>query len=98
MKIKLNITPKRQGSRIGPDLTPDTMDQLNSTGITKRLAVSAVNSIYDPLGLLSPLTARYKVLLRELNKCGSLDWDDPVPQELSTHFITELKNLVLTFT
>ena len=33
--------------------------------------------------------------MRKLNKVGSLDWDDPVPEELLNYLISELKNLVL---
>ncbi len=41
---------------------------------TKRNIVSIVGRFYDPLGFLSPVVIRFKVLFQEL--CTSkLDWD-----------------------
>ena len=39
-------------------------------------------SVYDPLGLLSPITVRLKIELRTLYKHElNLGWDDPIPHE-----------------
>ncbi|XP_057699895.1 uncharacterized protein LOC130920590 [Corythoichthys intestinalis] len=45
---------------------------------TKRGILSTVNSLYDPLGFVSPITVQGKALIREftLEPC---DWDDPLP-------------------
>ena len=56
-------------------------DQIDSAALTLRITTSQVYRIYDPLGLLSPVTVKYKLLLQELTMCG-LDWDDPVPEDL----------------
>nr|XP_054607369.1 uncharacterized protein LOC129167170 [Nothobranchius furzeri] len=47
---------------------------------TRRGALSTVNSIFDPLGLLAPVTIEGKSLLRECSadKC---DWDTPLPED-----------------
>ena len=54
---------------------------------TKRIILSQVNSIYDPLGLAGPFTVRAKILMRELwgieNKLG---WDDPTPERYKQHW------------
>ena len=48
---------------------------------TKRHVVSIVGKFYDPLGFLSPVIVRFKVLFQEL--CGSkIDWDQPLSGEL----------------
>ncbi|KAJ8049254.1 hypothetical protein HOLleu_01926 [Holothuria leucospilota] len=43
--------------------------------LTKRKCLSVMNSVFDPLGLLSPVTVRAKILLRDLWGKG-LDWDE----------------------
>ncbi|XP_033099500.1 uncharacterized protein LOC117103114 [Anneissia japonica] len=43
--------------------------------LTKRKCLSATNAIYDPLGLLSPVTVKAKILLRRLWG-KKLEWDD----------------------
>ncbi|XP_054867909.1 uncharacterized protein LOC129347292 [Amphiprion ocellaris] len=46
---------------------------------TRRGVLSTVNSIFDPLGMLAPVTIEGKHLLREFcaDKC---DWDAPLPE------------------
>ena len=49
--------------------------------VTKRKISSVVNSIYDPMGLLTPFTVKSKIILRKLwASSPKLDWDDPVPE------------------
>ena len=45
---------------------------------TKRGILSTVSSLFDPLGLVSPVILAAKVLMQRLWKQG-LGWDDPVP-------------------
>ncbi|MGH0125412.1 UNVERIFIED_CONTAM: hypothetical protein FKN15_068962 [Acipenser sinensis] len=47
---------------------------------TRRGVLSTVNSLYDPLGFVAPVTIQGKALLRELTLETS-DWDSPLPQE-----------------
>ncbi|XP_060757456.1 uncharacterized protein LOC132868527 [Neoarius graeffei] len=47
---------------------------------TRRGVLSTVNSLYDPLGFVSPVTIQGKALLREL-ATDSPDWDAPLPTE-----------------
>ncbi|XP_076857275.1 uncharacterized protein LOC143511532 [Brachyhypopomus gauderio] len=49
---------------------------------TKRGVLSTINSLYDPLGFVAPVTIRGKSLLRELTLNGT-DWDSPLPQDKS---------------
>ena len=50
--------------------------------ITLRICLSVVNSIYDPLGLVVPVTIRLRVAFRDLFRPGlNLSWDDPIPAE-----------------
>jgi len=54
---------------------------------TKRGIVSAVNSLYDPLGIACPITLQGRLLQRQFlsdasaREVRALDWDDPLPAE-----------------
>ena len=74
---------------IGWDMQSDTLEinlskvsnlDLNPGLPTKRTILSTLASIFDPLGLVSPVLVSPKVLFQEM--CiESLNWDDPLPQE-----------------
>ncbi|XP_034836290.2 uncharacterized protein [Maniola hyperantus] len=59
---------------------------------TKREALSAVMSIFDPLGLLSHFTITAKIILQSLWRL-QVGWDEPVPTEIADDFSAWLKNL-----
>ena len=46
---------------------------------TRRGLLSAVSSIFDPLGFVSPVTLNAKKILKELCQAG-LEWDQPIPE------------------
>ncbi|XP_023930308.1 uncharacterized protein LOC106157407 [Lingula anatina] len=48
---------------------------------TKRGILSTINSIFDPLGFLSPVTVTGKMLAREMH-VEAVGWDDPLPEHL----------------
>ena len=48
---------------------------------TKRNVVSLVGRFYNPLGFLSPITIRFKILFQRLCR-NKLGWDDTLPEEL----------------
>lgn len=47
---------------------------------TRRGTLSTVNSLYDPLGFVSPVTMQGKALVRELASLQQ-DWDEPLPAD-----------------
>lgn len=47
---------------------------------TKRGILSTVQSLYDPLGFMAPITVQGKSLVRELSS-KEYDWDDPLPSD-----------------
>ena len=53
----------------------------DATLYTQRKIFSLVSSIFDPFGLLSPLTIRIKIVLQQIWKLGR-KWDDLIAQEL----------------
>ena len=54
---------------------------VKEVSMTKRAIISAVSSVFDPCGYLTPFTFRAKCLIQEL-WWTSLGWDDPVPDQL----------------
>ncbi|XP_041988227.1 uncharacterized protein LOC121739739 isoform X1 [Aricia agestis] len=59
------------------------------TNITKRELLSEISKIYDPLGWLSPLTIRGKILFQQ-TWLSSLSWDDKLPDSIQDEW-NELK-------
>lgn len=51
--------------------------QLDDKPFTRRGILSVLNSIYDPLGFLTPLLISGKILLREISP-GGTNWDQPI--------------------
>ena len=56
--------------------------------VTKRLILQRTSRLYDPLGILCPVTIKAHMLLQRLWK-DSIDWDTP----LNTDFVAECKCL-----
>jgi hypothetical protein len=50
---------------------------------TRRGLLSAINSIFDPLGFISPIVISGKILLRQVVPPGT-DWDEPLSTEHAT--------------
>ena len=48
---------------------------------TRRGVLSTVNSLYDPLGFLAPITVHGRLILRELTMQAD-DWDSPLPKDM----------------
>ena len=62
---------------------------------TKRNLLSVSASIYDPLGLIAPITARIKTIFQILCK-DKLNWDEIIPSNIASvwnKFLYELKRL-----
>ena len=58
----------------------DICDRMRSADPTKRNAVSLATRFFDPLGVLSPITIRFKMLFQQLCREG-VGWDEPLKGE-----------------
>ena len=67
----------------------------NQTVVSKRIILSTISQIFDPLGLLGPLIMNAKLILQSLWK-EKLSWDQEVSNPLRDkwlNFCNDLKNL-----
>ncbi|CAG2247208.1 unnamed protein product [Mytilus edulis] len=61
-------------------------------GVGPRGILSIVSSIFDPLGLVSPVTLRAKAIVQHLCK-EKFGWDEQIPQECHDKWKSWVKNL-----
>ena len=85
-QTSLNFSIKKHGVHIHPDLKVSEVPAGIPTKLTKRLVLSQIMRIYDPLGLLSPFTIYGKVLLGETWELET-GWDDAIPGELREKWV-----------
>ena len=64
--VKLNFNRKRRGIRVGPDLNAQDIQNKIPVSLTKRLILSCVNGLYDPLGLIAPFIIRGKNAITQI--------------------------------
>ena len=95
MHMGVNLSAKKQKVRLGEEITLDTMDVIDNVLLTRRVMVSQIYSLYDPLGLLSPITIKYKLLLQQLVQSG-IGWDEPLPPEVQKTAKSVLREIVET--
>ena len=82
VSFPINLSKKKRSVRQEPNLTLQDVDSLRSRTLTKRLLLGVVNGFGDFLGIASPFTIRYKVMMRQLFLLEeSLTWDQPVPEQ-----------------
>ena len=55
----------------------------NYGNLTRRVVLSVASGVYDPLGLISPLTIYGRILFQECNR-QKLGWDQTLPASLTT--------------
>ncbi|XP_026471164.1 uncharacterized protein LOC113375440 [Ctenocephalides felis] len=67
---------------------------------TKRSVLSTIAQIYDPIGLISPVSVTAKLIMQELWR-QNLGWDESLPQELQDRWVlfkrhlADLDNLII---
>lgn len=56
-----------------------------SDRLTKRVILSDIAKVFDPIGLVSPVTIKAKIFMQSLWLSGA-DWDDQLPKELTSEW------------
>ena len=95
INCKINVSRKMKGLRESEDIDMSQADEDLPDVMTKREMWSAINGIYDPLGLLSPLTIRLKLMMREVCESQGKDasYDSPVNGEIRKKLVETAKEL-----
>ncbi len=94
IKFRITLTFKQKGS---PDIHVTTAEELNeliSDLICKRILLSNIHRIFDPMGLLIPVLLESKVLMRELWSRKGVGWDDKLPPDLLQRWLSFLSALL----
>ena len=65
--------------------------EANLCNPTKRHIVSIASKVYDPIGIVSPVTVKFKMLLQDLH-CAKIDWD----QKISKHLLDYWSELIMS--
>lgn len=71
------------------------LDRPSTISITKRTILSTIAKLFDPLGLVSPVIIKAKVLIQNL-WVNKLRWDETLPTSITdkwTAFVNELEDL-----
>ena len=79
-KVKLNFSVKKRKLHSQPDLELNMIEEEFPKMLTRRMVLSQVNGIYDPIGLLCPFVLKAKLLLRDITSAGA-GWDEPLSEE-----------------
>ena len=91
----VNISRRRRGLVTGPNLTRETLAELKDVQLTLRMCLSVVNSVYDPLGIASPITIQLKVAMKKLFSAEyGLKWDSLLPPDLKEEWIDLFTEMV----
>jgi hypothetical protein len=67
--------------------------QLTSHKFTKRNILSIIAKLFDPLGLVGPVTVVAKIILQEV-WASKIDWDDSLPSTILSKWSTFLQNFI----
>ena len=94
-EVTINFSKKKKGVYTGPNVKKADLQQDLPLVLTRRIALSQVLIIFDPLGFLCPYTLLGKIHLRETWSL-KLGWDDQLPTYLRSkwvHFLCSLFQL-----
>ena len=71
------------------------IEKARNLEVTKRNVLSLLASLFDPLGIISPVTVSMKALFQEI--CSNkFDWDKPLTGEIKGKWDRWIKDLVET--
>jgi hypothetical protein len=66
-------------------------DMSISRKITKRTVLSTISHLFDPIGLITPVTVTAKIILQRIWSL-KLDWDESLPLDLHTTWVAFLRD------
>ena len=91
IQFSINMSRKRRGVRVKPDLTLADLDSLRSITMTKRLLLGVTNSFGDFLGIASPYTIKLKLSMKKMFELDiPLGWDEDIPSDMRDSWIAHI--------
>ncbi|XP_076384377.1 uncharacterized protein LOC143262794 [Megalopta genalis] len=83
-QLHLSQTKKTLGVFWNPssDSVTYAVNSFSETRLTKRLVLSQIAQLFDPLGLLGPVIIRAKIIMQDIWK-SKVTWDQPIPQDIA---------------
>lgn len=87
-KVRINFSSKYKNVHTQPNLSRDELEIKCPETLTRRMVLSQVASVFDPLGLVQPVLLSAKLLMREMiiDSKGE-GWDEPLKQEYRMRWI-----------
>ena len=76
---KVNFSQKKRKLHTEPNLVAENLENGIPKILTRRIILSLVNGIFDPVGLAVPFVVTAKILMRRLTM-EKLDWDETIPE------------------
>ena len=77
-------------------LNPKELTSTQHSLVTKRAVLKDLSKIFDPLGLIAPVTIMAKLFMQELWH-RQLDWDKLLPEDMMTRWYNLKDDIQLTF-
>ena len=81
--------PKRG---VRPEVVTGSFKDALKKNFTRRNLLGKVSGVYDPNGLVVPITSRMKLDLHDLC-CDNLDWDDQIPESYLEKWLVNLNDI-----
>ncbi|XP_074026866.1 uncharacterized protein [Leptinotarsa decemlineata] len=74
-------------------LSYDVKNTFDHSRVTKRMILSQISQIFDPIGLVSPVTIRAKIILQQLWR-EKLDWNETIPQNILSSWMQFSRSII----
>lgn len=97
-KLNLRFCKVSNKGNIKPAIRLEELEREMPSILTKRIILSQVASLYDPLGFVNPVTLKAKLMMRNLVKEASHNtpgkgWDEPVDQDTYQEWEAHFKRM-----
>ncbi len=93
--IKVNVSQKKKGVRVEPNIDLEQVRKMLPQQITKRIVWRIVLGQYDLLGLVCVFMIRLKLVMRDLSteEGRKLTWDEPISDKTRESFLEILEQM-----
>ena len=96
--LTYDALPPERALGVKWDVQEDTLGfnmRFSERPLTRRGILSVISSLYDPLGLISPVIFVGKAILQELCRLKDVGWDDEIPPDVAQRWLAWMSELPL---